>query len=632
MANKKTKKAGSINLDTVYKEYESVKLAKQSRLDAFRRWYKLYRSTAEAKKDKWQANVFVSLVFMIVQTALPRLVKALLGDGTNFFTISPTKRNKKDLNKQKIAQALTDLIKVFLGEANFFIKMTGAILFTLLFGNCYLHVYWLKVTQKETRTKIDPKTGEETEEEVEMVIVDRPEIEVINPHDFFAPTDITDIQGPKPVFFRTWATKEELLANPVYDQAALKNVSDEANEASSSEEMRQDIGEEFISTDKVELVERHGNGRVITMANGTVIRDVAKPLRFKPFINICNYPEPNTIEGVSEVENFETLQVWINDITNLRINNLKLAVNQMFTVIRGSKINPLQMRARPGGAIEVDAHDQIKPWQFPEIKASAYEEVNHVRGLVQMITGISDYTAGGSMDKTLNDTATGIRSIIAEANERFALKIRIWRVTVIQELLKMIVEMIEAFMVKEDVKKLLGEDIPDFEPDGIDFNANYSFEISGFLSDDERSIEYDTLRVFVEFLKQLPESKLLEVDTDAIMKKIAAVLGKEQFIKEKEQQPLPNGGGAPGGPAAPAPLPGGPAAQNMAPQQPQAPQIPPEELAKIFTPQNLAFIAQKLGTTPEVIMQQINQGADPMAIIMQAYQKDIAGGMGNVRG
>lgn len=623
-------------------DWQEAKNGSESRRAAYTRWYQLYRSAQKPKKDKWKSNVFVSLTFSIINTFLPRIVKALLGDGNNWFIIKARKKNKSK-DAQKIADIYTQLIQIFIKEMNLYVKFVGAFLYALIFGNCYLKWYWKLVKRKSTVTKKagekikekDSETGEETErtleddEEIEVTrkVVDRPECDVIIPHDGISPTHAKEFNGNTPFYHRTFLTREELINNPLYTKKKLYRDNIAAAKGipqnSSTDEMRNSIGEVFTPTDKIEVVEQWLHGRVITLADGKIIRN-SKPNKGEknPFVNICNYPEPNAIEGVSEIENFESLQTWVNDATNIRIDNLKLILNGMFTVIRGSHINPIQLRSRPGGVIEVDSHDHIKDKVFPEMKQSAYEEINHIRGLIQVITGISDYTTGNSIDRNLNDTASGIKSIIAEANERFALKINIWRITVMQESLYFLVEMIQQYMTREDIADMLGIDAKDaIEPEDIDFNALYDFEIPAYLSNDDKNIEYQAIRALVAMIKEIPQdpASKIQVDTDELTRRICTIMGKEDLIKDREpvpaqpaapaaampgiagQQPQPAGGAMPQ------------ARQIAAPARPQGPQ------PAGFTPQMLGMISAALGRKPEVIIEYLKKGGDPKTLALQAH-------------
>ena len=647
MAKKLTVQALQDIEKETYAAFVAARDATECRREAYKRWYQLYRSAAAPKKDKWKSNVFVSLTSSIINTFLPRIQRALLGDGNSWFIIKARKRNK-DKKAEKTAEIYTQLLQVYMRQINIYVKMAGAFLYALLFGNCYLKIYWKLVkdtetvteTVKKTKTIKDEETGEdievdeETEEErkIDRVIADRPEVDVILPHDGINPTNVKEFYGKDYFFHRSWISREALLKNPTYSKNKLfiENIKAAKGtpQNSSAEDLRNAIGEVFLPSDKIEVIEAWKCGRVTTLADGKIIRH-GKPNKGdkNPFVNICNYPEPNCVEGTSELESFETLQQWVNDSTNIRIDNLKLVLNQMYSVIRGSKINPIQLRARPGGVIELDAHDHLRPLTSPEIKASAYEEVNHIRGLIQVITGITDYTTGASQDNSLTKTAAGINSIIAEANQRFALKINIWRTTVMQEMLYQIIELIQAYLTREDIAKILDIDPADaIEPEDIDFTAMYEFEIPAYLSTDERDMEYQAIRALMALVKEMPpsESAKLEIDTDRLMKRMATVLGKDDLVKEKPPAPAmppqPQAGpaGIPGaGAPAPLPIPAAAAAQAAARPAPAA-------AGKVFTPDQVLRIAQALKRDPKVIQAFINKGGNPAELAMEAYKANMA--------
>lgn len=98
-------------------------------------------------------------------------------------------------------------------------------------------------------------------------------------------------------------------------------------------------------------------------------------------------------------------------ILNLRLDNVKLAMNKMFLVDNSSTLfgNDTTMKVRPGMLMKVRNVDSVKELEVSEVKSSAYTEIDSMFQMTQGLTGVSAPVLG--MQQKVERTATGAEII-----------------------------------------------------------------------------------------------------------------------------------------------------------------------------------------------------------------------------
>src|SRR5205823_4458461 len=98
------------------------------------------------------------------------------------------------------------------------------------------------------------------------------------------------------------------------------------------------------------------DGRVMTMINRkAIVRAHENPFDHgeKPFVRIVDYLNEHEFWGSGEIESIEGLQDAINAITNQRVDNIRLTMNQMYGVNTRAIEDLRDLRSRPGGVVRV---------------------------------------------------------------------------------------------------------------------------------------------------------------------------------------------------------------------------------------------------------------------------------------
>lgn len=114
------------------------------------------------------------------------------------------------------------------------------------------------------------------------------------------------------------------------------------------------------------------------------------------------------------------IQYAFDALLNMRIDNVKLAMNKMFLVDGQASFfgNATQMKASPGKIIKVRSTDSIKEVTTSEVANSGYAEVDSLFGLTQGLVGVSSPMLG--MQGKVERSATGSEMIKEAADSQLS--------------------------------------------------------------------------------------------------------------------------------------------------------------------------------------------------------------------
>jgi len=85
------------------------------------------------------------------------------------------------------------------------------------------------------------------------------------------------------------------------------------------------------------------------------------------------------------------IQNAYDEIINMRMDNVKLALNKMFFMDSSSTLfgNNPTMKVRPGLIYKVRSVDMIKEMEISDVKQSSYTEIDAMFQMTQGLTGVS---------------------------------------------------------------------------------------------------------------------------------------------------------------------------------------------------------------------------------------------------
>lgn len=131
--------------------------------------------------------------------------------------------------------------------------------------------------------------------------------------------------------------------------------------------------------------------------------------------------------GKGIIELIEDEQDEINELRNLRVDNVNLLINRMIAVIETALVSAGDLVSKPGGIIRLKANvsDDIRKAIFPldigNVTPDAYRETAEIERQVQERTGANRVTLGTSNEvRDTNQTLGGMEMLRQTFNERLA--------------------------------------------------------------------------------------------------------------------------------------------------------------------------------------------------------------------
>lgn len=163
---------------------------------------------------------------------------------------------------------------------------------------------------------------------------------------------------------------------------------------------------------------------------------------------------PNEIFGLGAVETVGNLIDAYDKFSNMITDNWNLNINKRYAFNTQADIDheALNNFNVPGGKVGVtgNPNDAIMPLPTFTPSAGDYEILPLYKNLIEMASGISDFYSKGVGGSNGNDTATGISSVIGEANYRFKQFTRSLEMDILQPLLVMCCSMVQQFMTDQE--------------------------------------------------------------------------------------------------------------------------------------------------------------------------------------
>lgn len=288
-------------------------------------------------------------------------------------------------------------------------------------------------------------------DEVETTIYDDPVLEPVDLDFFYPHPDMRDFESAERDGYGVieerpteWQEIEREMAagNPSgYDPEVVKMIGKKLEEGGNprdrfSDSHKQKLRDRFKETFGPEMVPQlDPQRREVTLFTQTfaskkvtIVKEFPDlpPLRNGSnrygMINFAKFtpiPDPaNGFYGISLGEMMYSLNLELTVMHNARMDHILGAIHPMFSVIRGSGVNPAAVRWRPWGHIEMDDHTDMQPIVLPEMKVAAYREIGEIDSWLQKIgqtnpgMGFQSPSGGDATatEASLNFRASGSRA------------------------------------------------------------------------------------------------------------------------------------------------------------------------------------------------------------------------------
>lgn len=413
--------------------------------------YRLYKSYREPKDHVWQTNIFIPYAFTMIETVLPRIVE-YLWQGDKFVTAHP--RERTDIDNAKIVDDLIQY-QIDTGIDNLFMEWVDMLKTYMIQGTGIGKITWDVLADKASFINVDifdfyVQPFKKYVEDMDGVF-----------HVFDMPTDII---------------RDKLKFNAGYvnidkiDKTSMGTKDEEVNTQKNAEVGRV---QNYDPGRKTSLIYQYwgkipvqesmevGSGYsattyeegLVEIANReTIIRNVKNPYAspgnpdgIRPFVSAKNYTDPGEFYGIGDIEPAKDVMYEANELQNQKMDNLKLAMNKMWIVGGTAGIDLSNMISYPGNVVVADNIEQIKPLEHRDIAGGVSQESEHLAAIIQNTAGVSDYSRGANAPG-MSDTVGGITSLIEEANQRFAYKIKVLQMTAVKKFAEKLFKLDQLFI------------------------------------------------------------------------------------------------------------------------------------------------------------------------------------------
>ena len=211
-----------------------------------------------------------------------------------------------------------------------------------------------------------------------------------------------------------------------------------------------------------------------TLASAGELLSVPRPLKevylqgIRPYVCGFVVPEAHKTYPTSKVELVKDLQSQANDVVNLRLDNVKLALNPRQFVRDGKGVDPSDVRSfQPGKVIMVkDPEADIKWDRPPEVTQSSYTEQEHVDLDFDNLTGdVSNSSV--QANKGVYEAVGNMTMMQGNASQIGEYEQRVWAETFVEPLLTQLVKLEQAYETDPVIIANAGQNAKLFQKYGI---------------------------------------------------------------------------------------------------------------------------------------------------------------------
>jgi hypothetical protein len=206
---------------------------------------------------------------------------------------------------------------------------------------------------------------------------------------------------------------------------------------------------------------------------------------------------------MSPVESWQQLQQEANDITNLRLDQMKQVVTPITKVKRGRQVDmDAVMRRGQDTVVMVTDKDDVEWDRPPDVPPSAMAEGNILNNDFDELAGTFSQSSIQS-NRSLNETVGGMNLLNSAANSVTEFDLRVWIETWVEPTLWQVVKLEEYYESDEKILAIAGQRAELVEKYGIDAITDHLL------------MEDITLRVSAGIGAAAPEQRLGKFSTAA---------------------------------------------------------------------------------------------------------------------
>ena len=416
------KKVGSEERDAAL--VNLVLTRRQNSLDAMndrrQSWLDNYAAYLAQREDPlydWQSNLVLPVVFDAVESILPHIIQEDLQFHVSAqYGADPENAFMLDGLLMNATKKMDFSWKALMAAKQMLIYGTSPLMTSYMLDEKMMKVREPQEVFSGTPFAFSiPKTKEQMVTRYEGPWLEVPDIATVMPQ-----PGRDRVNGPNGYgmdwlvhwFCLPWNALEAMAESGVISKTKLKKIRETdptqfSEEWQDIEDRRNRIGIDEFRWDEtmrpVEVLAMWGHrgdgmapGLVWLVNRSVILRDEANPYFHGdiPFDFITDVPQHNSVYGLGEADILQVYQDEKSDLRNTRMDNLHQITNRMWTRIRGSGIDPNQMRSRPNGIIDLQSHGDIQQVLFSDVPVSLYNEEPILQEDIERTAGQLDVLRG----------------------------------------------------------------------------------------------------------------------------------------------------------------------------------------------------------------------------------------------
>ena len=256
----------------------------------------------------------------------------------------------------------------------------------------------------------------------------------------------------------------------------------------------------------------------------------------RPLCRGCISVEPHVVYNRSLVDRVEGSQILINDIANLRMDNVRQVLNKRKYAMRGSGVDFSQLtQSHPGGVVLMDRLDAVREEETPDVTNSSYQEQNLLNVDFDDLAG-SFSNASVATNRSLNETVGGMSMLQGNSNTLTEYQMRILVETWVEPVIRQVTRMVQFYEDDERIQEICG---PEFTSESLQIPVKTRVSV-GFGSTDPQQKVQKLLMGLQAMAQVVPPEALVRLKGMKIIEEIFGYLGfndGQAFIEpEGEEQ------------------------------------------------------------------------------------------------
>ena len=562
MSTKKEWETARQSIERVWKEAWAMYLGTPEAMESLR--VDSITTVGDVAND-WRHRVNVGKAFESVETIHSYLMQATFPN-RNWFSAAPSQMGY--LEYAKVVEEFT-LNK--LDKADFQAHYGNYLRQLLITGTSVLALPWRYETMKfKKRVKLlEPNVDRWTivdsavafrEVEEERVISNEPDFSVLDSFDVYLDPNAKNANDSGLIrrITKTRVDVLELARAGVYDISELdvmKLPSSRKLDSWRSEQIKTFMGitlQDAVSyEDEIESWEYWGDvflgsavyrDMVVLVAGEHVLRFETSPYwAGKPFIVGTYIPLVNTPYSLGAIQPNLGLLHELNIITNQRLDNLELSVDEMWMYIDDGVLNPEDVYTAPGRIIQVGDMNNLKPVQRSQQFTITYNEAQYLENKINSNFGTPPLISNGEVRGGERVTATEIQAIKDAGGNRLSGVHKHIEITTLKPLLSKLFRLMQQFVNESEIISVTGR-----EPGTIEY---YQVDPDTFLHDfvlkpigadhvvDTQKFVNDRVS-FLQIVSQFPQMAE-KINYDAILRDILQQMGfddPDRYLVDTQSQ------------------------------------------------------------------------------------------------